>query len=142
MIHLLPCSLADSSMIFISSLSCADSFDASQVHGDTDTPIDSVLQKTVRSTGGTRLTRETCLISGITSLALDPKITQPSGLLRATKLAFSLVSPTWKREQLMPVRISIGPAFLRTSLAARPNMLASTVVSTSTTSFGLPLVYH
>ena len=74
-------------MIFISSLSCSDNLEASQVHGDTDTPIGSVLQKSVRSTGGTRVTRETCFISGITSSALDPKIIQPSGLLGATKLA-------------------------------------------------------
>ena len=37
MIHLLACNLADSSMIVIASLSCADSLEASQVHGDTDT---------------------------------------------------------------------------------------------------------
>ena len=97
MIHMLPCNLADSSMIFISSLSCTDSLKASQVHGDTDTLIDSVIQKSVRSTGGTRVTRETCLISGITSSALDPKIIQPSGLPGATKLAFTLVSPIWKQ---------------------------------------------
>jgi len=81
-----------------SSLSCTDGLETSQVHGDTDTPIDPVLQKSVRSTGGTRLTREICLISGITSLALDPKIIQPRGPLQATKLAFTLVLPTWKRE--------------------------------------------
>ena len=46
-IHSLPCNLADSSMIFISSLYCADSFEASQVHGDTDPPIDVILQSQV-----------------------------------------------------------------------------------------------
>lgn len=52
-------------MIFISSLSCADSFKASQVHGNTDTPGQPVLQKSVRSTGGTRLTKENyaCIIN-------------------------------------------------------------------------------
>lgn len=41
------------------------SFKASQVHGNTDTPGQLVLQKSVRSTGGTRLTKENyaCIIN-------------------------------------------------------------------------------
>jgi hypothetical protein len=92
-VHLLPSWQHDSSIIFISVRSCGDIFAASHVQGDTDTPIDSVVQNSLKSAGGANLTWRTCFTSGGERLDFPPNITHLNGLLRAARPFLTLVSP-------------------------------------------------
>ena len=69
-------------------------FSGLQEHGFTDTPIDSVDQNSLMSTGVANATWLTLLVPN-RSPNVAPKITQPSGEWRATRFPVSLVSPVW-----------------------------------------------
>ena len=66
---------------FSSARSSEDILAASQVHGDTDTPITSVFQNSVISTGSAKQTWRACLSSGRASFEFDQETIQPKELL-------------------------------------------------------------
>ena len=86
--------LQESSITFASFLSMELNFSGLQEHGFTDTPIDSVDQNSLMTTGVANATWLTLLVPN-RSPDVAPKITQPSGEWRATRFSASLVSPVW-----------------------------------------------
>ena len=109
----------DSSISLAFSLSIWVNFSASQKQDLTATPMDSVVQKSVKSIGEAHLTCNMALASGFSS-AFPPKTTHPSGDLRAIRWFTSFVLPAWMCAWSMPMRRSTCPCPRRKVVFCKP----------------------